>query len=218
MSTVVEEGNEKLPLVKTDPEESPQGHNKVYQCHICGQQFSRLFNLKRHVDAHHAFAVPDDNTCSKCGDKYTSHFQLMKHINRHRKMERGTGASVHKHSPKPLRAKFKDVNKCLAANNTSSLKHGQNKFQCHCAKLFKTRSALSQHLKVHLCGSDNICNICCKVFKQRRYLREHIRQCHFQVTDDEKLKCPNCHKQLYHRSSFYKHTKKCKWFLSLIEV
>lgn len=136
--------------------------------------------------------------CPTCGLVLSSKGNLKSHI-----------ASVHEQ---------KESFKCSVCDKgfkyNSSLKRHINRFhnnnnteECkHCHKLFKN---MNSH--VAICSNPfrlNIhkCAICSKTFKEKRYLKEHVRYAH----EDARYKCSSCDAMFAHRKSKISHEKVCK--------
>lgn len=157
----------------------------VYQCSACLKQFNRLDNLKQHERTVHCISnYSEDIVCSTCGKKCKSKKALLDHMNTHQQ----------KYECTLCKAKFsKPFN--LKRHQRS---HNAEKEKClQCGKYFVD---VKHHLNSCVIQSDEKvfdCAICKKVFKEKRYLKQHTKTLH----EKKKFPCYYCTTEFTQRSS-----------------
>ncbi|BHF66995.1 hypothetical protein SprV_0301001800 [Sparganum proliferum] len=145
-----------------DPSPPPRNH----KCEICGDFFTRIGLLKRHVYFIHTY-----DTCESCGKAFPRSCSLLRHINTvHRSAQGNTCELCGKvfQQPRLLRRHVNGVHRKL------------REFACEiCDKAFAHKSSLNQHIDfIHKELREFVCDICGKAFVQKQTLDKHIDYIH----------------------------------------
>ncbi|CAH1782389.1 unnamed protein product [Owenia fusiformis] len=72
-----------------------------------------------------------------------------------------------------------------------------------CYKMFKWRSKLVEHYRIHTGEKNFKCNVCFKTFMHKSYLTKHFKI----HTGEKNIKCHICSKTFMHKSYLTKHSK-----------
>lgn len=163
--------------------DSPKGH----QCHTCGIQFPRASSLKDHMRYH---AGPEFQ-CRQCEKLFHTKGDLNDHV-----------SHVHENKQHVCEECGKVYHSRGALFNHCQLH--RSKYTCvHCNKAFAHKQHLESHREVHRgtapckkcgklflhvsvhekkCGKPKpakvSCKVCDKLFKEKRYLTEHMKHVH----------------------------------------
>lgn len=187
---------------------------KPLKCSLCPKAFRHPGDLGRHMAWHRG-----DYTCKYCGRRYARKDELLRHVNKHEKdLETSQDLSLqckkcHKffqnqnnlqlhyvtHTRKQTTHTCDDCGKTFTTrsnynrhmreihnvilNSDTRKERVQSQdgpYECDlCSKLFKNKRALTEHVaRVHLKIATHVCNICDKSFCQRKYLKKHMEKYH----------------------------------------
>lgn len=82
--------------------------------------------------------------------------------------------------------------------------HKSKKFQCNiCKNYFCNQKVLDKHKTMHVPVEELTCKECCKVFKQKMYLKIHMRS-HYSA-EERPFACSQCDKRYAYRYQLAKH-------------
>ena len=131
--------------------------DQVHHCSICNKSFKHKENPQQHLQSHNE---RNNHVCQVCGKCYRYRIGLYRHIKMHTKEKTFSCETCDKTY----------VRQDLLRRHVET--HQPKK---ECEKCKKSVHHMEDHLKI--CGKKEqnySCSICCKRFKLKRYLREHI--------------------------------------------
>lgn len=167
-------------------------------CHICGKQFRISAGLHRHLkETHHKIK---DFSCETCNQKFVNKQNLIQHKRIHTG-ERpyvctmcGKGfkqsGSLYIHSKTHTDIYPYKCNTCDAKfRSKAQLTHhtykhtGEKPNVCDvCGRAFRVKYELNIHKLVHSDEKPFSCNVCGISFRQKRYLRNHCKKSHNNIS------------------------------------
>jgi KRAB domain-containing zinc finger protein len=173
--------------------------NPQFTCVVCAKEYHHRWMLDRHMGKHNV----DRNLCPICGKTFATPSALTTHSHKTHTQtctitceECGEGFSNRDH---------------LGGHQTA--KHGKPKrFACgKCPSVFSYKKNLDYHVK-HVCKTDRppscrslkTCELCAKVFKDKRSLTQHLT-----VHKPPHISCHVCGFQFKWRSSYHAHAYIC---------
>ena len=193
-------------------------HSKTFICDVCGKEFQRAQELKRHGLVHSA----PTKSCHQCGKKFKQKTSLQRHLlyvhetvdRKHYCSQCGkfykTPVSLKLHIDNyhslPVEFACEVCGKCFrtaATRNTHMLTHSDDRpFKCSkCSKCFKTSTALSNHMLSHSDERKFNCNLCDWSFKQKSHLTYHMRS----HSDVRAFQCTVCERSFKSRPALRDH-------------
>ncbi|XP_013174334.1 PREDICTED: zinc finger protein 26-like [Papilio xuthus] len=159
-------------------------NNRIFQCHICSQYYTNLNNLKKHMTSHDKnkkrLKTKMNHECEICGIilPYKRWHEHVKYKHNKEKYECSKCLIKFK-SPIYLRRHKKYVHDGVKAewrHRTSN--NVLNKEPCNiCDKVFTNRKSLTTHIRN--CHSEpHQCIICKSILKSKSYLMTHMIRVH----------------------------------------
>lgn len=155
------------------------------QCKVCGLISSKIGNLARHMLIHSGYR------CKHCPASFTRRFKWEEHLKTHRKkghtclscnltFETVTEQKAHRYEMHRNDQLCGICGKVVTNIDTHMLQHRQDEktFKCSegaCGKRFHTERQLKLHFLTHLEEKPLPCDICGKVLKKMKYLKEHMK-------------------------------------------
>lgn len=172
-----------------------------YTCEICGESFTQIASLRRHVNSVHN----QEKTfkCSLCDDEFLRKDNLDRHI-------KSVHQNLRPHICKECGDAFKlpqHLKEHIIAIHTN-----QRQYVCEeCGFAFKLRSHLNDHVKVvHQNHRPYACEECDSAFPHARGLKLHIIAMH---TDEKPFVCEDCGRGFADPSHLYRHKEaEACWF------
>jgi KRAB domain-containing zinc finger protein len=166
-----------------------------FKCHICNQQFSKMFELVNHTRVNHK-TIP--KVACECGKYLSTWESLVKHYKKHSNQE------------KPFTCHSCDKSFTTKTGLHIHQQHAHHKTQqeltCEtCGKVFKDLQVLKNHKRTHLPDEEKFCfecEICGKKVINKFSLKYHIDNVHNGV---KVCSCPICGKNFGHRSNLSSH-------------
>ncbi|XP_064181109.1 zinc finger protein 484-like isoform X3 [Anguilla rostrata] len=191
---------------------------KLYQCSLCGQCFSRTSTLNLHQKIH---TSEKPNKCPLCGKC----FSRISELNRHQRIHTGEkpykcplcGKSfsrrcdLNSHQRIHTGEKPYKCSECGKSFNTKYylkthqiIHSGEKPYKCsECEKCFNTKHGFNKHKTIHTGKKPYKCTECGKCFSQISYLN-----CHKVIHTGEKpYKCSQCGKCFYNKSNLNAHQR-----------
>ena len=150
--------------------------NERYPCEKCGKSFKDKVTLRYHLEYHWMEENPNDSSaeakfmCPVCGKGFRIRGMFLRHKNGHKKQI----------------YKFVQCDICgITVQDRTMQDHLDNhagvlKFECEkCGKMFASRGRLYNHRMVHK-NVNYQCEVCGASYKQKSYLKRHIKNKHSQ--------------------------------------
>ena len=217
------EFKDKLELKQHIREHDP---SQPYECSICEQKYKQHRSLLSHMSVHTGQKA---YKCQTCGEgfawkgTYDNHIKSCKIGQKHQckfcdqPFETRGEMTAHElcHiGDRPFlciicQKSYKSKRQMRVHKKFYHLLEPQ--FQCeNCGKKFKTSTALSLHMSVHLTQKKSVCEICGSAFKTIYRMRRHVRTVHFKShLLKDPVCCELCGKKYYTNSQLkvhYRHT------------
>ncbi|ELU03652.1 hypothetical protein CAPTEDRAFT_219140 [Capitella teleta] len=206
-------------------------HLKHFRCEECSYETLILTNFRRHHKSAHE--EKSRISCSECDSSFKTKFGLTKHIQRqHSKKDSTCPHCRQKVSPKDLSshifrshrepAQHRDTLMCslcpYMAKQSHSLylhlwKHHDvqppdhfKRYECpHCEyKVLSRKSALDDHMRLHLGITPHQCEECQKTFNSKSRLQNHSK-----THGERKHGCTQCEKKFSFASNLKSHMLTC---------
>jgi len=166
---------------------------KDHICLHCSQSFTQKKYLTQHIECRHQGIT---NECHICNKQYSSQNNLKIHL------------ATHDENREQFRCLLCDkvyLNKSQLAKHNQA-EHLNLKHQCPlCKKTLKSKSNLTQHLKLHE-GVSYDCDLCSRVFSQKSGLLYHRKSRH---SSEAPFPCDVCGKSFVLKSKLTQHKKRC---------
>jgi KRAB domain-containing zinc finger protein len=171
--------HENEPLIINKAVEQGQ---KLHQCDQCGESFSNIKILQRHIKSHPTFK------CEECLKVFDLKIQYTRHFITHNKALKPCSFCR-----KPVPEKnLKKHEKCCKSNANE-----QETWPCEeCDVVLYRLSAFYKHMDEHY--YPHVCSICSKRFEKQGKLNTHMR-CH------TKYECQFCKNILHHKNRMENH-------------
>nr|XP_006821055.1 PREDICTED: zinc finger protein Xfin-like [Saccoglossus kowalevskii] len=184
------------------------GHDKPYQCNLCGQRFSnRRYLVSIHMKTH---TGEEPFKCSICGKTLSSNQRLVGHMRTH------TGETLEK----PHQCKYcqKSFTKRDVLTNHMRLHVGAKHICTVCGKSYSWQSGLRSHMKTHKENEGYSCNLCTKKFVNQQQLDCHLR---IHAAAKQSFRCSFCEQGFSLKCDLESHVRSvhpsngnsyvCKW-------
>ncbi|XP_041058141.1 POZ-, AT hook-, and zinc finger-containing protein 1 isoform X1 [Carcharodon carcharias] len=138
---------------------------KPFECPICHQRFKRKDRMTYHIRSHDG-AVGKPYICISCGKGFSRPDHLNGHIKQVHTAER------------PFKCQTCEASFATKDRLRSHLTCHEEKVPCQVCGKYLRAAYMTDHVKKHNEGPNNICNICNKGFSTASYLRVHIKTHH----------------------------------------
>ncbi|GCB70010.1 hypothetical protein scyTo_0010684 [Scyliorhinus torazame] len=138
---------------------------KPFECPICHQRFKRKDRMTYHIRSHDG-AVGKPYICISCGKGFSRPDHLNGHIKQVHTAER------------PFKCQTCEASFATKDRLRSHLTCHEEKVPCQVCGKYLRAAYMTDHIKKHNEGPNNICNICNKGFSTASYLRVHIKTHH----------------------------------------
>ncbi|XP_062546993.1 zinc finger protein 3 homolog [Armigeres subalbatus] len=204
-----------------DPELGSANNETECICEVCGQTFSTLKHMLRHMDGYHA--IPGSLIkrtgkslfkCKFCELEFQARSQLLRHNERE---HANPSSSAEENQPKRRKKLLEEAlllqkTTCVHCDvKTGSMEefvahlevHHAGKFCDICYKIFQDSTYMMLHKRVHLGQNPFACDFCPKVFKTLQHVGEHRRG----HTGDKPFKCTECPMEFARSGDLNKHKK-----------
>ncbi|KAF7650640.1 hypothetical protein LDENG_00122800 [Lucifuga dentata] len=198
----------------TNQSEEPK---TTYNCPLCKQSYHTPANLRAHMLVHEAEYEKLDRTirvqkedgnknwekghaCSQCPSIFRDEASLRGHLLKAHKsvahyLEKVMAAPIKQFAP----LNSDDVQGKLRSDGTSI-----KSYKCsECGKMFRHRSVLELHMRIHSKDKPYQCKVCGKGFRFSSYLQQHV----IIHTGKKPYKCPDCGKEFAFLQNMKTHQK-----------
>lgn len=199
----------------------------THRCEICEKEFKFIYSLQRHLRRHRG---DKPHVCLTCGAAFVTISDLKQHSDSHsqkkgyichicgKAYKQSSGLYIHKQTAHTEICKFI----CSICGTKFMLKQHLRRHVKHvheekepcpiCGRSFR---GLTEHMKV--CGQRDrasifTCDLCKKMFKSAKTLREHNVYAH---VDPKRYSCTACGKRFAHRKTAIIHKQKCPGIIAL---
>ncbi|XP_023124582.2 zinc finger protein 668 [Amphiprion ocellaris] len=167
------------------------GHSGDYRCSICDLQLPSQFKLQDHMNLHTG-ARP--YCCAECGKRFCQIYNYRVHLRTHAlvKVDRPQCRICMVSFPAQV-----DLNRHLSRT------HLENEFyECDlCKRVFTSLKACENHVQLHKCMLNVVCDVCGRNFSSPKSLARHRKKsCH------RNFKCTDCTKTFTKKNALLKHS------------
>nr|CAD7417501.1 unnamed protein product [Timema cristinae] len=200
-----------------------QPSGKRLQCSVCGESFSKLGALRKHLQSHR---IDKAFECPVCKVNFKTKFLLKIHLKLHQgqnilecsvckkpftdRTDLDLHFKVHSEGKNLYPCSFCDVSfpsKSLLGSHRKVHKvdrQTEEVYECHvCSKVCSGRRKLSRHFNIHTGVKPHVCSECPKSFATKKQLT-----CHFRTHSGEKpYTCQVCSRSFAFQNSWKTHLK-----------
>ena len=164
----------------------------LFKCDQCPAALTSRYRLNRHIESMHNNIL---HHCTDCDKTFRSKDGLRVHMR------------CHSESPKFLCPYCAKVFAYKASLDGHIGTHtGERPYKCECGLAYTHPSSLSGHrnvCKLKQNPKTYHCDVCSKLFKHPRYLKEHKK-----IHEEPGYQCPHCGKMYHQRTPYRKHMMK----------
>ncbi|KAG8007147.1 hypothetical protein GBF38_023306 [Nibea albiflora] len=166
---------------------------KPFTCTVCGKAYKQQSNLKTHIRQIHTGEKP--YTCTVCGKAFARSTNLKAHI-------RYIHSDERPHLCKICGKGFTLLSELKSHTRTHT---GERLYTCTvCGKAFTRSTTLKVHIRcIHSDERPHLCKICGKGFKVMSHLKSHTRT----HTGEKPYICTTCGKAFTFHAALNKHTR-----------
>ena len=177
---------------------------KPFKCKICGKLFTDRSSGRRHEKSHDSDL---SFNCNVCGKAFTRKAQLRKHKeNLHSVSEVPASKLVSTtiFECKECKAVFKTKSKL---DQHTKVHTGEKTFKCDkCEKSFARKSNLQLHIRTHTGEKPHACARCGRCFSDVSAFRRHCRT----HSGERPYDCKNCGNSFTQASTLHNHKRTCR--------
>uniref|UniRef100_A0A4W6CQK4 C2H2-type domain-containing protein n=1 Tax=Lates calcarifer TaxID=8187 RepID=A0A4W6CQK4_LATCA len=176
----------------TFPFFSPElSHLGDYRCSVCDLQLPSQFKLQDHMNLHTG-ARP--YCCAECGKRFCQNYNYRVHLRTHAQ------AKVDRLLCRVCLKGFASQEDLK--RHVSSTHFEDEFYECDlCKRVFTTLKACENHVQLHKCMLDIVCEVCGRNFSSPKSLARHRRRtCH------RNFKCTDCTKTFTKKNALLKHS------------